>query len=309
MGDSTCMACVTGRRAGLGDEELAHLLLAALHRVGDAQQRARAILARRARPRPLVERAPRRARSRAACRRRSHRARDRLSPPWPDSAPRMSRRSMRRIHSPSISICLSSSPSSPPVCAASTRRSYRTSVARMSTVACRRDRRGRRNLRYDLRPIADSLPSVHCARRTAPDDSTSRLDGSWPASRSPSSSVGERLRPRSSISGCPTAMSSRTRRATALPVAARRLPPDLPDVGGHACRPSPTSTATASPTPSSARTTTRVLAFRNAGTHAAPRWERRAGVGRAGRARGAPALGDLDGDGDADLLVGDADGG
>src|SRR5262249_24797663 len=42
-------------RAGLGDEELAHLLLAAFHRVGDAQERARALVTRRAGPRPLVE--------------------------------------------------------------------------------------------------------------------------------------------------------------------------------------------------------------------------------------------------------------
>ena len=51
------------------------------------------------------------------------------------------------------------------------------------------------------------------------------------------------------------------------------------------------------------------LAFRNAGTAAAPTWERRPDWDVPADARGAPALGDLDGDGDADLFVGDADGG
>src|SRR5262249_54525538 len=50
------------------------------------------------------------------------------------------------------------------------------------------------------------------------------------------------------------------------------------------------------------------VAFRNAGTAATPTWERRPDWDVPPNADGAPALGDLDGDGDADLLVVDANG-
>ena len=293
----------TARRAGLGDEELAHLLLAALHRVGDAQQRARAILARRARPRPLVERAPRRRDGAPhVVDGRVGRA-DRLSPRWPDSAPRTSRRSMRSPTRRRLASAGRRHLRALP-CARVTRAAS-TSLVRMSR-ACRPSRGD--ELRYDLRPIADSLPSVHCARRTAPDDP--RLDSTGRGRRRARPDLGRERSGRDPLSR--PARRARRRVHDARRRASRGCasPPRIfPTWAAMRCRPSPTSTATASPTPSSARTPAPRLAFRNAGTAAAPRWERRPDWDVPADARGAPALGDLDGDGDADLLVGDADGG
>jgi PKD domain/FG-GAP-like repeat len=80
---------------------------------------------------------------------------------------------------------------------------------------------------------------------------------------------------------------------------------DLPGVHGHAAPSLPDLDGDGVVDALVGEDDDRVLAFRNAGTTAAPRWERRAAWDPPAKDAGAPALGDLDGDDRLDLGVTD----
>jgi hypothetical protein len=105
--------------------------------------------------------------------------------------------------------------------------------------------------------------------------------------------------------GVATAYTTRDGRFPWLRVASA----DLPDVGGHALVALADLDGDGVMDALVSADGGAGLAFHNAGTSAAPSWERRPEWDAPSDARGAPALGDLDGDGDADLFVGDSDGG
>ncbi|HMF40591.1 MAG TPA: FG-GAP-like repeat-containing protein, partial [Polyangia bacterium] len=105
--------------------------------------------------------------------------------------------------------------------------------------------------------------------------------------------------------GLATAYTTRDARFPWLRVASA----DLPDVGGYALVALADLDGDGVMDALVAADGGAALAFHNAGTSAAPSWERRPDWDAPSAARGAPALGDLDGDGDADLFVGDSDGG